>query len=172
MGDNVALALTIVLLITIVVAGVSGLVALKLRRRVFAGPARDAWELTRASLSQADQWQVRRATSRRRPVNRGALAPAQLVYTRYAQFSADRSPLRRPLVRVAFAVVYLALAAQQLVDGVTQHGAHWLQFAIGGIFLALALMWGLLMEPLLARVPQKMKRLRREIRQRWPDDWA
>jgi hypothetical protein len=172
MGDNVVLAVTIVLLITIVVAGVCALVGLKLRRRMFAGPARNAWELTRADLSPADQWQVRRATSRRRPVNRGSLAPAQLVYTRYAQFAAERSPLRRPWVRVAFAVLYLALAAQQLVDGVTQHGAHWFEFGCGGIFLVLALLWGLLMEPMLARVPLKMKRLRREIRQRWPDDWA
>jgi hypothetical protein len=154
------------------VALVCGLVGLRVRRRMFAGPARDAWELTRADLSPGDQWQVRRATSRRRPVNRGALAPAQLVYTRYAQFTAERSPMRRPRVRAAFAVLYLALAAQQLVDGVTEQGAHWLAFACGGIFLALALLWGLLLEPMLARVPQKMKRLRREIRQRWPDDWA
>ena len=166
------LAVTISLLITIVAALVCGFVALRLRRRIFAGPAREAWELTRADLSSADQWHVRRATSRRRPVNRGALAPAQLVYTRYAEFSAERSPLRRPWVRVAFAVLYLALAAQQFVDVSTQHGAHWLGWACGGIFLALAFMWGLLMEPMLARAPQKMKRLRREIRHRWPEDWA
>ena len=145
---------------------------LRQRRRIFAGPARDAWELTRAGLSPADQWHVRRATSRRRPVNRGALAPAQLVYTRYAEFAAERSPLRRRWTRMAFAVLYLALAAEQFVNAATQHGSHWLAWACGGIFLALALMWGLLMGPMLARTPQKMKRLRREIRQRWPEDWA
>jgi VanZ family protein len=174
MRDDLVLAVTTALVVGICAAVIAVVAGLRLRGRVFQGPARDAWELTRRDLSAADQWHVRRATSRRRPVNRGDLAPAQLVYTRYAQFTADRSPFHRRWFRMGMVFLYLALAAQQFVTGATATHlvARIIDFVAGGWWVVLAALFGLWVNGWLARQPTRLKRLRQVIRQRWPNDWA
>ncbi len=114
---------------------------------------------------------MRWATAFRRPVSRGRLAPAQLVYSRYAQYTAERSPLNRKSFRIGLAVLYLALAAYQVGTGITSHGRV-LHFVIAADWAVLAAMFGLVVPWAARKMPVKLKRLRREIRARYPDDWA
>jgi O-antigen/teichoic acid export membrane protein len=172
--DNVVLAVTIVLLVAICVTGVALFAGLRWRRRLYRGPARDAWELTRRDLNAQQQWHVRRSTAKRRPVSRGRLAPAQLVYTRYSQYVAENSPAHRRWFLVGYTVLCLAVAAAQFVNAaITQHAAgRWFDVAIGCYWVFMAGWWAWWMRRWLARHPQRMKQLRRDIRQQWPDDWA
>jgi hypothetical protein len=169
--DSALLAALIAFAVAVLVVGVAMVVGLRFRRRIFAGPARDAWNLTRHDLSTADQRRVLWATSFRRPVSRGRLAPAQLVYSRYAQYTAERSPLNRKSFRIGLAVLYLALAAYQVGNGVTSRGRV-LDFVIAADWAVLAVMFGLVVPWASRRMPVKLKRLRRKIRARYPDDWA
>jgi hypothetical protein len=171
MKDSALLAALIAFAVAILVAGVAVIAGLSLRRRIFASPARDEWNLTRHDLSTADQWRVQWATSFRRPVSRGRLAPAQLVYSRYAQYAAERSPLNRKSLRIGLAVLYLVLAALQVGNGVTSHGRA-LDFVSAAGWAVIAVMFGLVAPGAARRMPVKLKRLRREIRARYPDDWA
>jgi hypothetical protein len=82
----------ITLAVLVLVFGVMIVVALRFRGRIFAGPARDDWNLTRQDLSVLGQWRVMWATSFYRPVGHGRLARAQLVYSRYAEDTARRAP--------------------------------------------------------------------------------
>ena len=173
--DGIAVLVAII----VVVGAVAGVVlavtfAFRMRKRIFRGPARDAWELTRVDLSQADQRHVRRATSKRRPVNRGYLAPAQLVYSRYAQFTVERSPLRQPRIRIGLTVLYLVWAVVEFVSGATttHAAARLLKFGVGGYAVAMAVLFGLWLTWWMDRQPARLKQLRRAIRRRWPEDWA
>jgi hypothetical protein len=169
MGDSVLLITTIVLLVVVVVSGAVVAVGLRGRRRVFAGPARDAWQLARHDLSGRDQRHVQWATGRHRPVEHPSLALPQLVYSRYVQYQAEHSPLRRKSFRLAFAAVYVALAAQNFVNGAVNPHSRVFDFVLGTVFAALAVLWGLVMSRSLSRGPQRMKRLRQQVRERYPD---
>jgi hypothetical protein len=82
----------------------------------------------------------------------------------------ERSPLNRKSLRIGLAVFYLALAAYQVGNEVTSHGRV-LDFvsAVGGPSGHVRAGGA----PWVARsMPVKLKRLRREIRARYPDDWA
>ena len=168
MSDKVLLVVGIPLLILVIYAGAIA-VGLRLRRRLFAGPARDAWELARRDLSLGDRQRVRWATGRRRPVGRPALALPQLVYSRYVTDQAERSPLRRRPVRFGMAALYVGLAALQFAVGAVDQQSRVRDFVWGVLFVACAILFGTMMPRLLNRSEQKMKRLRRQVRERHPD---
>ncbi len=163
------LILGIAFLLVVVISGTAVAVGVRSRRRMFAGPARDAWDQARRDLSRGDQRQVQWATGRRRPVNRPALALPQLVYSRYAQYQAERSPVRRMPFRVGFAVLYVALAGENFVNGAVD--PHWriFHFMVGALFAFCAVMWALVVPRSASQGPARMKRLRQEIRERYPD---
>jgi hypothetical protein len=168
MSDKVLLAVGIPLLILVIYAGAFA-VGLKLRRRLFAGPARDAWELARRDLSLADRQRVRWATGRRRPVGRSALALPQLVYSRYVTYQAERSPLRRRPLRLGLSAAYVAIAALQFAVGAADPQSRVRDFVYGALFAVFAVLFGTMMPRLLDRSERKMKRLRRQVRDRYPD---
>ena len=168
MSDKVLLAVGITLLALVAYAGALA-VGLRFRRRLFAGPARDAWELARRDLSLGDRQRVRWATGRRHPVGRPALAFPQLVYSRYVQYQAERSPLRRRPLRLSLAALYVALAGLQFAVGATDQQSRVRDFVYGVLFIALSVLFGTMMPRLLDRTGRKMKRLRRQVRDRYPD---
>ena len=170
MKDSVLIAL-VALVVAVFFGGIALVVGVRIRRRVFAGPARDDWNLARKDLSSVDQLRVVLATSFYRPVGRGRLALPQLVYTRYAQDTAVRTPMKRTSFRVGFAALFLVIAAVEAADGVASHG-NALRFVGAGCWLVIAALFGLVMPRVVRRAPVKMKRLRREIRERYPEDWA
>lgn len=153
-------------------SGLGLLFGLKLRRRVFAGPQRQAWDLARADLSRADQWHVQRATSRRRPVSRGHLAPAQLVYTRYVAYTAERSPLCRRRIRLAATGFFAAIGAANIVPAALSTPVHVVNVLVGSYLLLMAGLYWLWLPRWLRKTPQRMLNLRRQIRAAHPDDWA
>lgn len=168
MSDKALLAVGIAFLILVTYAGAIA-IGLRFRRRLFAGPARDAWALARRDLSLGDRQRVRWATGRRRAVGRPALALSQLVYSRYVQYQAERSPLRRRPLRLGFAALYVALAALQFAVGAADQQSRVRDFGLGALFVILSVLFGTIMPRLLDRTGQKMKRLRRQVRERYPD---
>ena len=95
-----------------VAGGLGAYLGQPLRRRHLAGPVLDQWRRTRRDLSPSDRLRVWWATTRRRPVGRPALAPAQLARVALAELAAERA-LRhdRLQLRVGMlAVVGLAVA--------------------------------------------------------------
>ena len=161
----------VALVVAVFFGGIALVVGVRIRRRVFAGPARDDWNLARRDLSSVDQLRVVWATSFYRPVGRGRLALPQLVYTRYAQDTAVRTPMKRTSFQVGFAALFLVLAAVEAADGVASHG-YALRFVSAGCCLVVAALFGLVVPRVARRAPMKMRRLRREIRERYPEDWA
>jgi hypothetical protein len=122
----------------------------------------------RHDLSRGDQWRVQWATARRCPVTRPALALPQLVYSRFVQFQAERSPLHRRSFRIGFALLYVVLAAQDFVNGITDSRSGVFDFVLGAMFAICAIMWGLVVPRSLNQGPLRMKRLRQQIRERHP----
>jgi hypothetical protein len=169
-GHDVALLVGIIVLF----AALSFLAALAIavwgRRRVFAGAARDAWEQARRDLSRGDEFQVRRATIRRRPVDHAALAPAQLAYSRYVQYTAERSPLLRWPLRTAMVVIYGGNSVLQIVMAVTETRSRALHVVLGVAFAVLTVMYGPLMSRSLSRQPARMRQLRAQVAERYPAD--
>jgi hypothetical protein len=171
---------TDVLILAVAIGAVGGLLGgglallfgLKLRRRLFAGPQRQAWDLARADLGRADQWHVQRATSRRRPVSRGYLAPAQLVYTRYVDYTAQQSPLRRRRIRLAATGFFTAIGAANIIPAALSTPVHVVNVLSGSYILLMAGLYGLWLPRWLRQTPQRMLNLRRQIRAAHPDDWA
>jgi hypothetical protein len=105
--------------ISLVVAVVIVAAGLRRRRRMFAGPAWDRWQDARAGLSRRDEFRVRRATMRHRPVSAPGLVAPQLAYLGYARDTATRSPLRtKRWLRAAFPVMYALLGVSQLLIAV------------------------------------------------------
>jgi hypothetical protein len=168
MTDTALLIIGIALLAVVVISGAAVAFAVKTRRSTFAGPARDAWELTRHDLSRGDQWRVQWAAARRRPVTRSTLALPQLVYSRFVQFQSERSPLHRRSFRIGFTLLYVVLAAQDFVNGVRDSHSGVFDFVLGAMFAFCAVMWGLVLPQTLNQGPLRMKRLRQQIRERHP----
>lgn len=79
--------------------------------------------------------------------------------------------MNRRSIRIWFVVIYLALAAFQVGNAIVSHG-HVLAFVGAGAWAVLAVLFGVLTLWIARRMPVKMKRLRREIRTRYPEDWA
>jgi hypothetical protein len=171
-GHDVALTVAIIVLVVVLSTGAALVTALRRRRKLFAGSARDDWERARRDLSYADQLQVRRATMRRRPVDHAALAPAQLAYSRYVQHVAERSPLRRRPVLAALCVIYGGNAVLQLVLAVTETDLRAVHLVCGAGFAALTVTYGPLISRSLVEQPRRMRRLRALVRERYPEDWA
>jgi hypothetical protein len=142
------------------------------RRRAFAGPARDAWEQARHDLSRGDQLRVRRATMRRRPVDDAALASAQLAYSRYIEYTAERSPLRRWPLQTAMIVIYAGNSVLQIVMAVTETRLRAVHLVLGVGFAMLTVTYGPLMSRSLGRQPARMRQLRAQVRERYSGDWA
>lgn len=91
------------------------------------------------------------------------------LYSRYVEYQAERSPLRRRPLRIGLAVAYLALAALDFADGAVPPQPRVRDFVFGTLFTALSVLFGPVMSRLLDRVGQRMKRLRRQVRERYPD---
>jgi hypothetical protein len=170
--DALILAVTIGVGGGLIGGGLAVLVGLRLRRRLFAGPQRQAWDLARADLGRADRWHVQRATSRRRPVSRGYLAPAQLVYTRYVDYTAERNPLRRRGVRLAATGFFAAIGAADIIVAALSAPVHIVNILVGSYILLMAGLYGLWLPSWLRQTPQRMLNLRRHIRAAHPDEWA
>ena len=145
-------------------------IAMRGRRKVFAGAARDAWERARRDLSHDDEFRVRRATMRRRPVDDAALAPAQLAYSRYVQYTAERSPLLRWPLRAAMIVIYGGNSVLQIVMAVTETRSRPFHLALGVAFAVLTVMYGPLMSRSLSRQPARMRQLRAQVTERYSAD--
>jgi len=169
-------ATTIILvtaLFAFIVSGSAMLIGLRFRRKLFAGPAREAWDQARHGLTRGEQLRVQRATKRRHPVSRAALAPAQLAFSRFVEDVAERSPMRRRAGKVAMTVVYLSMAAEELAFGAAEgppRGVFYLVF--GSLFAVLAVVSAPLISRSLAQQPARMRRLRIEVRRRYPDNLA
>src|ERR1700753_1598803 len=58
MTDTMLLIVGLALLAAVVISGAAVVFGIKARRSTFAGPPRDARELTRHDLSRGDQWRV------------------------------------------------------------------------------------------------------------------
>lgn len=162
-------AAAIVLLISgisLAVAVVTVTAGLRLRRRLFAGPAWDRWWDARAGLSRRDQRRVRWATMRNQPVPAPELVAAQLAYLGCARDTATRSPLRtKRWLQAAFPALYALLSAGQLIAAV-QHRpgpARVFDFVLAGAFAVLAAMWALVLPRSLARQPGRLDRLYDQI---------
>lgn len=162
------LAVIIILLLVVLGAGAVLIIGLRVRGKVFSGAARDAWERARRDLTSGDRLQVRRATMRRRPVDDAALAPAQLVYSRYAEYAAERSPLRRWPGLTVMTVIYGGNAALQVVSAVTETRQRALHLVLGVAFAALTVTCVPLIPLSLRRQPARMRQLRAQVRERYP----
>jgi hypothetical protein len=167
----VRLAILIIALVVIVGAGSMVAVGMSAYWR-HARPGRDDWERARRRLGTGDQLRVRRATMRCRPVERPDLASAQLIFSRYAESEAERSPLRGRPLRIAFCVLYAALAAMQIVNGLAQTQQRPLFLGCGALFAVMAVLYGPLVRRSLDRRPAEMRRLRRRVAERYPDQAA
>ena len=147
---------------------VAVLFALRLRRRIFAGAARDQWLETRRGLSLRERRHVQWASMRRRPVSAAALAPAQLAYISYARYVAERTPLATSRwLRAGFPVLYGLLAAGTAAEGIHDSQARIGHLALAAGYAILAVLWGPVMSRALARQPARIERLRTQINDRY-----
>jgi hypothetical protein len=157
----------IVLGSAIIVTVISVLAGLRLRRRVFAGTARDEWQDARRRLDRKARVRVWWATMRRRPVGSLALAPAQLALSFYAQDTAERTPLvSKTWARWGLPVLYGVLAINYAVQAILQAASRTFDWVFCILFTCLALLWALYVPRSLARQPQRMGQLREEIKTR------
>ncbi len=144
------------------------LIALRIRRRLFAGAARDQWDEARRGLSSREQRHVQWATMRRRPVSAAGLAPAQLAYVCYARDTAERSPLTTSRwLRAAFPILYGLLAVGTAIEGILDSQARIFHFALAAGWAAFAVLWWPGMFRSLARQPARLERLRTQINDRY-----
>lgn len=165
---NVAVFL-IVVGVTLLVMAISVAAGLKLRQRVFSGPARDEWEQARRQLLPKEHYSVRWATMRRRPVASARLAPAQLALTCYAQDTIRRTPLRRRWLRIGIPVCYLVAGVPQMTLGLRDHQLGILHLALGVGYVVLALAWPLVLSWSMGHGAERMRKLRADIVQRYGD---
>jgi hypothetical protein len=155
-----------------------GLSAVIMRRQLrvlsasFAGPQRDAWNLLRHDLSRADQLHVTWSTSRRRPVSRAYLAPAQLVYTRYAQDAAERSPLNNARRRFWRTVPMAVIGGADVCFAATATPVNIFNLAIGSWITFMAGVSALRVPRMRRDRPRQLLNLRRQIRATYPNDWV
>src|SRR5450755_166221 len=153
---------------SVAVTTVAALFALRMRRRIFAGAARDQWDEGRRALSSREQRHVQWATMRRRPVSAAGLAPAQRAYISYALDTAERSPwTTNRWLRAAFPILYGLLAINATIEGMQHSQARIFHFALAAGFAAVAVMWGPGMSRSLTRQPARMERLRSQINDRY-----
>jgi hypothetical protein len=171
MAHNVALVVGIAVGVALLCTGGALALGLRMRRKIFAGPARDAWEFKRLDLNRADQRHVQWATMRHRPVRLPRLASAQLVYSRYVQYTAEHSPFHRWWFLVMFSGIWVAVGTVQIADAFTETQGRVFHLILGGLFAVLALAYPFLITRSLTRGPLQMKRLRRDVRDRYPNDW-
>ena len=152
--------------ISLAVAVVAVAAGLRLRRRMFAGPAWDRWQDARAGLSSRDQRRVRLATMRHRPISTPELVAAQLAYLGYARDTATRSPmLTKRWLRAVFPVLYALLGISELITAM-QHRpgpARIFDFVLAGAFAVLAVMWAVVVPRSLARQSGRLDRLHDRI---------
>jgi hypothetical protein len=144
------------------------LIALRLRRRIFAGPALDQWRAGCRELSRGEQLRVQWATLRRRPVSAARLASAQLAYVCYARYTVERSPLtRNRWFRAAFPVFYGLFAIIYAVEGMQQSQARIFHFGLAAAFAALAVTWAIAVPRSFNRMPARLERLQAQISNRY-----
>lgn len=139
------------------------------RRRVFAGEALNRWLQTRRRLGLADRWRVSWATTRRRPIGRADLAPAQLAFVEWRQDAAKRAPLlRKRWLRAGLPVIYGCAALCYVIAAVAERGGlRVYDVVLGVLFLAVCLLWAVAVPRSVRREPERMARLRRRIDDRY-----
>ena len=141
----------------------------RLRRRLFAGPVLDRWEEARSQLGAADRLRVWWATTRRRPVRRPALAPAQLALSALSKLIAERSPLLHQWwLRIGLPALYGLSAAIGILNAVTVGGQQGIVLGMAaGVMAVTALLWVIAVPRSLRRQPARMDELQARIRQRY-----
>lgn len=104
-----------------------------------------------------------------RPVDRAALAPGQLAFIRYAQYIAERSPLCRWPVLTAVGLIYGGNAVLLFVMAATETQLRSFRLGMGVAFAVLAVTYGPLISRSLRRQPARLRQLRAQVMQRYPD---
>jgi len=166
--NNDVLILVLAIAGSLAVTTVAVLVAFRMRRRLFAGPARDQWDEDRRELSSRERRHVQWATMRRRPVSAAALAPAQLAYISFALDTVKRSPWTTTRwFRVLFPVLYVALAVLNAAGAIQSSQGRIVHFVLAAGFVILAVMFGFGMSRSIARQPVRLERLRAQINDRY-----
>lgn len=164
------MVLVIVLTCIVVPLCMAALVATALKKRwkIFGGPALDAWLRVRRQLSRGDRLAVQRATMKGQPVNRAALAPAQLTYSRLVQYMAEHSPLRRRPIRRTLGIIYGVLGVGWLAVGIIDPHGRAINLIDGVLALGLAVLWVTFLPRSMAGKPARMIQLRRQVMERYP----
>jgi ligand-binding sensor domain-containing protein len=144
------------------------LIALRMRRRLYAGAALDQWDEIRRGLSNRKQRHVQWATMRRRPVSAAALAPAQLAYISYARYTVERTPWKTSRwFRTAMLSLYSLLAVGMVIQGIQDSQERIFHFALAAVWAALAVLWVPVMSRALTRQPARLEHLRTQINERY-----
>lgn len=165
---DLAIFLIFILIWVLVMAG-SVWGGLKLRARLFAGPAKDEWQDASRDLDRKDRWSVRWATQRRRPVDRARLVAAQLAFIDYAQDTIKRSPLRRGWLKLAFPAFYAGLGALNIALAVTQSHHPVIDPVIGVFFCVFAIAWAFVFPRSMDRQAGRLEKLRDQVCRRYGD---
>jgi hypothetical protein len=165
---DVVIVVLVVVGCTVVSGPIAVLIGLRMRRRIFAGAARDQWIEARRGLSSREWRHVQWASMRRRPVSAPALAPAQLAYISYARYTAERTPWKTSRwLRAMFPVLLGLLAAGMAIEGIQNSQARIFHFALAAVYAALAVLWVPLISRTINRQPARLERLRTQINDRY-----
>jgi len=106
------------------------------------------------------------------PVSRAYLAPAQLVYTRYAQHVAERSPLNNARRRIWRTVLMAVIGGADVCFAATATPVNIFNLVIGSWVTFMAVVSALWVPRTLRDRPRQLLNLRRQIRATYPDDLA
>ena len=149
---------------TAVIGAIAVPIGLRMRRRIFAGAARDQWIEARRGLSSRERRRVQWASMRRRPVSAARLAPAQLAYISYARYTAERTPWKTSRwLRAVFPVLLGLLAAGMAIEGIQDSQARIFHFALAAGYAGLAVLWVPVISRAINRQPARLERLRTQI---------
>jgi hypothetical protein len=166
---DLAIFLIVVLITVLVVLG-SVWAGLALRKRLFAGPAKDEWLEARRDLDRKDRRRVQWATKRRRPVDRARLAAAQLAYISYAQDTIKRSPLTRPgWLRIAFPAFFVVMGALDIALAVAQSHLQVFQLVMGAWLMVFWSWWALAAPRSMDRHAGRLDTVRDQVCRRYGD---
>lgn len=166
-GSHVVLAIVIAVLLVVVIMGVSVAVGVWIRRKAFAGPLRDEWQIARRQLSRTQRFHVWWATMRRRPTDQGELARVQIAFTRYAEDTSKRTPLlRNRWFRIGLPVLFALQAANWIFMGFSRHHFSPFYWFMAADSVLLVVLWAVLVPRSIARQGDRLKALRRRIETR------
>jgi len=166
-GSHVVLVIVITVALAIVIGAISVAVGLWLRRKAFAGPLRDEWQIARRRLTRKQRSQVWWATMRRRPTDQGELARAQIAFTSYAADVSKRSPLlRNRWFRIGLPLLFALQAANWIFMGFSHHHFSPFYWFMAADSVMLVALWAVFVPRSIARQGDRLKTLRRQIETR------